>query len=123
MPAGNILGVMGLRSRGVRSGLNLSQNVLMSSELTLRAYRVLTVLSVELLIRATLSRSVSSLVVVLEFSSYISMGEGSGYLSRGVCFWSPFWASCCLGDRNPSDTPLVSSRDEFRESRDEFREF
>ena len=30
MPAGNILGVMGLRSRGVRSGLNLSPNVFVS---------------------------------------------------------------------------------------------
>ena len=30
-------------------------------------------------------------------------------------FWFPFWASCCVGDRNPSDSALVSSRDEFRE--------
>ena len=80
---------MGPLSRGVQSGLDFSQIVLMSLELILRAFNGLTVLSVELLIRATLSRPVSSKVMSSEFSSYVSMGEGSGYLSRGVCFLPP----------------------------------
>ena len=87
-------------------------------------------LSVELLIRAALSRPVSNMVVISEFSSYVSMGEGSGYLSRGVCFWSPL-LGVLLFTRQESlgytpgvfpgrisgvpGTGFGSSRDEFRE--------
>ena len=92
MPAENVrVGMMGILARGVWSGPNLGQIVLMSFELILRAFNGLTVLSVGLPIRVTLSRPVSNMVLSSEFSSYVSRGEGSGYLSRGVCFGPPFW--------------------------------
>ena len=116
MPVGNVLGgMMGILARGVWSGPNLSQIVLMSFVLISRAFNGLTVLSVGLPIRVTLSRPVSNMVVSSEFSSYVSMGEGSGYLSRGVCFWSPLSGVLLCRRQESLVHGSGSSRDGFRE--------
>ena len=52
-------------------------------------FQKLTVLSVRLSTSATMSRPISKVVAISKFSSYVSLNEGSGYLSRGVCFLVP----------------------------------